>query len=289
MISESSFDPAAFFSPLETRESIMTAFGPMTAHRPASGASKGEALLLPGWSGPRSGPADVLVFLASKLAENGWTAVRLDLPGRGDATADAPADLDAMINRAAQFATSSKSSNGRRVLLGICSGGNVALGAAPLKESAAFDSVVAISTFPFQPARTKEFDQRRRWKNIKNYVLKALSPSTWLRLVKGEINVSRVKKNVGASEQPAAGRNLKDSARDIEKELRGWKGSALFVWGGGDEEAPPARAHYEKLHAAGMAQPGRTRFHTVPGANHNFYGKAWREELAREILSFLEK
>ncbi|HLX62745.1 MAG TPA: alpha/beta hydrolase [Planctomycetota bacterium] len=275
----------------------MSVAGPLTLHRPLNSASKGEVILLPGWSGPRSGPADILVFLASRLAENGWTAVRIDLPGRGDAEGGAAVDLDAMIASAAKAVselplTPNPSPPRRegdvRVLIGICSGGNVALGAAPLKECASFDRVVAISTFPFQPARTRTFDRRRRWKNIKQYARKALSPSTWMRLIRGEVNVARVTKNVAASEKPAEGRNLKDSARDIENELSVWKGAALFVWGGGDEEAPPARVHFEKLHAVGMGAPGRVRFHTVNGANHNFYGKAWREELLREILEFLD-
>lgn len=277
------------FSPLEIRETGISPAGPFTLHRPATGISKGLAVLLPGWSGPRTGPADVLVFLASKLAEHGWSALRLDLPGRGDAPANESVDLDSMIAAAAQGAQKVVPEASRRVLMGICSGGNVALGAAPLKSCAEFNAVVAISTFPFQPARTAQFDRLRRWKNIKRYASKAMSPSTWVRLFKGEINVDRVAKNMGATEKPADGRNLKDSTRDIEKELQNWKGAALFVWGGGDEEAPPARAHFEKLHAAGMGAPGRVVFHTVAGANHNFYGRGWREEMAREILGFLEK
>lgn len=277
---------SAEFSPSERRETLLTSAGPVTIHRPIGAASKGDVILLPGWSGPRTGPADALVFIASKLADHGWTSIRLDLPGRGDAQASGPIDLDAMIDAAAGCASTSVSS-GRRVLLGICSGGNVALGAAPLKSCAAFDTVVAISTFPFQPARTQQFDQLRRWKNFKRYAGKALAPSTWLRLIKGEINVDRVKKNVAATEKPVEGRNLKDSARDIENELREWKGSALFIWGGGDDEARPARTHYELLHSNGMGKPKRVEFHTVSGANHNFYGKAWREEMVTEILRFL--
>lgn len=289
IIDELSLETSVEFSPLEIRETGNSPAGPFTLHRPASGTSKGLAVLLPGWSGPRTGPADVLVFLASKLAEHGWSALRLDLPGRGDASSNQDVDLDSMITATAQGAHAEKSKSSRRVLMGICSGGNVALGAAPLKACAEFDAVVAISTFPFQPARTAQFDRLRRWKNIKRYASKAISPSTWLRLFKGEINVDRVAKNMAATEKPAEGRNLKDSARDIEKELQNWKGAALFVWGGGDEEAPPARAHFEKLHAAGMGTPGRVAFHTVPGANHNFYGRGWREEMAGEILGFLER
>jgi pimeloyl-ACP methyl ester carboxylesterase len=166
----------------------------------------------------------------------------------------------------------------------------VALGAGtiPNPQSAIRNGVVALSVLPFQPARSKQFEQRRRWKNLKNYASKALSPGTWARLLKGEINLERIKKNVTASEKPAAGdRNLKDSARDIEKELLEWRGPALFVWGGGDEEAPLARAHFEKLHAAGMGSRECTAFHTIPGANHNFYAQAWREELGKLVSDFL--
>lgn len=292
----------------ERREIATTPDGNvLTLHRPADRETCGTVILIPGWSGPRAGPADLLVFLASRLAQAGWLAVRLDLPGRGDSNAEFSSfGLDDMIGAAASVA--SEQPGGKRlVLAGICSGSNVALGAVscdprsystlPTSQSSWFTreelgkvGVIALSTLPFQPARTQTFERRRRWKNLKNYASKALSPSTWARLVKGDINLARVKKNVTVSERPASGeRNLKDSARDIEKELLDWKGPALFVWGGGDEEAPPARAHFEKLHAAGMGARDHTVFHTIPGANHNFYSKAWREELATLILAFLQK
>jgi dipeptidyl aminopeptidase/acylaminoacyl peptidase len=38
-----------------------------------------------------------------------------------------------------------------------------------------------------------------------------------------------------------------------------------------------------------MGAPGRVRFHTVPGANHNFYGRDWREAVLREVVEFLER
>jgi pimeloyl-ACP methyl ester carboxylesterase len=168
---------------------------------------------------------------------------------------------------------------------GICSGANVALGLASLR-SAEVASVLAFSVLPFQPARAATFDRRRRWKNFKQYAVKALRPATWLKLIRGEVNVGRIKENLTTTEKPREGeRNLRDSARDIEKELLAWKGRALFVWGGGDDEAPPSRAHYEKLHAAGLAR--EARWHVIPGANHNFYAQAWREELARQAMSFL--
>lgn len=259
---------------------------PLTIHRPL-GESRGTVVLIPGWSGPRSGPADILVFLAGELARAGWLAVRFDLPGRGDAGGEFhDCDLDRMIAAAVEVAQDK--ATGPLCLLGMCSGGNVALGAACSDALRAKNAgVVALSTLPFQPARSKQFEQRRRWRNLKQYAAKAFSPRTWLRLIRGEVNLERVKKNVTASEKPVEGeRNLKDSARDIEKELLSWQGPALFVWGGGDEEAPLARAHFEKLHAAGMGAPQRVVFQTIDGANHNFYAKAWREELSRAVTAF---
>jgi len=276
----------------EFRELVIGAAGvPLTIHHPINNAVKGSVVLVPGWSGPRSGPADILVYLASQLASNGYRAVRLDLPGRGDAPgAFVDCDLDKMIEATVKTIQEFQL-NGRCTLVGMCSGGNVSLGAAPLlmEASPRVDvRVLALSTLPFQPARSKSFENRRRWKNIKQYAAKAFSPRTWLRVLKGEVNLDRVKKNVTGSEKPGGGeRNLKDSARNIERELIGWKEKGLFIWGGGDEEATLARAHFEKLHGQGMAAQDQATFHTIDGANHNFYAKAWREDIARRMLAFV--
>jgi pimeloyl-ACP methyl ester carboxylesterase len=276
----------------ERRSIINTPDAVITVHDPL-GTVKGRVVVVPGWSGPRSGPADILVFLATELAKNGWRVLRIDIPGRGDASGDrAAVGLDEMIAAALHAATLPSEDASATAFLGMCSGGNVSLGAlslaANLPPGLTNSSVIALSTLPFQPARSSDFERRRMWKNIKQYAGKAASPQTWARLLKGEINLNRVKKNVTASEKPASGeRNLKDSARDIEKELLQWKGPGLLIWGSGDEEAALARAHFEKLHASGMGAPGATRFHTITGANHNYYSRAWRHELAREIVSFL--
>ena len=38
-----------------------------------------------------------------------------------------------------------------------------------------------------------------------------------------------------------------------------------------------------------MGSPERTAFHTIPGANHNFYARAWRTELCKLILDFVNR
>jgi len=249
---------------------------------------KAAVLLLPGWTGPRTGPAELLVFLARELVRNGCVVLRIDFHGRGDATgAFGDCDLDRMIREAEVGLTFLRTRFPNTLLTvgGICSGANVALGLASLKP-AEVGSLLGFSVLPFQPARGAAFDRRRRWKNFKQYAAKAVRPATWLKLLRGDVNLGRVKDGLTTTEKPREGeRNLRDSARDIEKELPAWKGRALLIWGGGDEEAPPSRAHYEKLHAAGLAR--EIRWHVIPGANHNFYAQGWREELTREVTAFI--
>ena len=246
-------------------------------------------LLLPGWTGPRTGPAELLVFLARELTKAGHAVLRIDFHGRGDSSGVfGDCDLDRMIREAETGLGFLKKRypDAKLAVGGICSGANVALGLASLRPKDIV-AVLGFSVLPFQPARAATFDRRRRWKNLKQYAAKAVRPATWVKLVRGEVNVGRVKENLTATEKPREGeRNLRDSARDIEKELLAWKGRALLVWGGGDDEASPARAHYEKLHAAGLA--GEVRWHVIPGANHNFYAQRWREELLNEVQNFLK-
>lgn len=277
----------------ERRETFLLSFQSdhigATLHRPACDP-RSAVLLLPGWSGPRTGPAEVLVFLARKLAADGHLVLRIDFHGRGDATGRfIECDLDRMIAEASVgLDRLREEAPGVSIVVGgICSGANVALGLASLRPG---DVAVALafSVLPYQPSRGASFEHRRRWKNIKQYAAKAVKPGTWLKLIRGDVNLERVKKNVTASEKTGGGeRNLKDSSRDIEKELLSWKGRSLFVWGGGDEEGAPSRTHFEKLHADGCAN--EAQFETIPGANHNFYGRSWRERLTSLTLAFLGK
>jgi len=258
---------------------------------PPASEIKQVVLWLPGWSGPRTGPAELLIFLAKHLAKSGVISLRMDFHGRGDASgAFGDCDLDRMITEASVGWDRLKTRfpNAAIGVGGICSGSNVALGLASLRPTE-IPFAVALSLLPYQPARTEDYERRRRWKNFKQYASKALKPSTWARVFRGEIDLERVKKNVTASEksQKEGKRNLKDSARDIEAELLAWKGRALFVWGEGDEEAPLARKHFEELHQKGCA--ANAVFHTISGANHNFYGQGWRDELAGRITTFFRE
>jgi hypothetical protein len=81
------------FSPLETREVMMSAAGPVTVHRPTERTSRGEVVLLPG--GGRD-PARRTSCVSGVEARGGRRYASIC---RGAAMATDGDDLDAMIAR----------------------------------------------------------------------------------------------------------------------------------------------------------------------------------------------
>ena len=245
-------------------------------------------VLIHGWGGYRIGAHGLLVKLARALARRGLPSLRFDLRGRGDSDGDADqASLDDMIadTLAAGRALSAATGAGRLAALGHCSGGNVALGAATLEPS--FDRLVPISTFPFQEQITavhRAAARRGRWARL---LARALWPATWIKVLRGQVRWGRIVENVtgvGSDPTDAAGRNLKHSVRDIPAALAGWRGSALFIYGGADAEDRASLAYYKKF---ARGRDLDFRFRSIQGANHNFYARAWEDELVDQACRFL--
>jgi pimeloyl-ACP methyl ester carboxylesterase len=88
---------------------------------------------LHGWGGSGAGPHRIFVRLTRALAARGCPGLRFDFGGRGlsDGTAQA-VTLDGMIAdaRAASACLKTHTGCGEIAYVGICSGGNVAIGAA---------------------------------------------------------------------------------------------------------------------------------------------------------------
>ncbi len=251
-------------------------------------------VLIHGWGSYRSGPHAMLVKMARALAAAGICAIRFDVRGRGDSEGDyAETDLDGMIaDTVAAGKVLQKETGCRRLAaVGLCSGGNVAIGAATLLP--AFEKLVPISTLPFQSHKKASQERRRTLAALGSYARKVFRPETWRKLMRGEINFGLVKKAVAGSKSTrqradsAAGgqtRNLKDSARDIVAEFARYAGEILFVYGGADAEGAAGRRHYETFcreHDLGA------RFHVIEGANHNYYSLAWERELMDRTMQFV--
>ena len=255
--------------------------------------SPGEhgVVMLHGWGTCRSGPHDMLVKLARELASRGTPVLRFDFRGRGESTGRVlDTDLDMMIDDAARAAEFLRKETGVAEVdgIGLCSGANVALGAAA--HARAFGKVAALSVLPFQSHTSGMQRLRQTRGRLRELLAKALRPSTWWRLITGRVRVFRVFRGLfgggGGKTKTAAGerRNLKDSSRDLMGELAKFKGELLFVWGGADAEGMGAKPHFEEFARANALH---AEFRVVEGSNHNFYSLGWEGEVFEMVRTFL--
>jgi len=252
-----------------------------------SEAPRRGAVLVHGWGGYRIGPRRILVHAARGLSARGFATLRFDLRGRGDSDGDGrETSLDDMIAdalTAVDFLKERTPVEGV-TLIGICSGSNVAIGAATLRP-AELRELVLWSVLPFQPEQKGGQRRRRAVFYLWQYFRKALRLETWRRLVRGDVDVKTVGKVIGGSRKAESdGRNLKDSARDIMPAFRSWKGRALFVTGGKDPEGLAGRELFQEF--CGQRDIEAT-FHLVEGATHSYYAREDEREVLDKTLTWL--
>ncbi|MEW6354864.1 MAG: alpha/beta fold hydrolase [Planctomycetota bacterium] len=259
-------------------------------HAPDAGGAACAVVLVHGWTGCRVGPNRILVNVARRLVAEGMAAFRFDLRGRGDSEGDFHAnDLDGMIadTCAAVDFVKQRLPPSRIAVWGLCSGGNVVIGAATLRDDIAL--LIPCSTLPFQPEQQKmvAIKVKRTGSFAKEYFKKLFRLETWRKLLRGAIQFGMIKKVLfGHMAAPEVdGRNPKDSARDIMAAFAQYRGKALFLYGGADPEGGEARKHFEEF---GREKGLDLRFHVVEGANHNFSSVEWEKECTDRTVEFLK-
>jgi dienelactone hydrolase len=245
-------------------------------------------ITLHGWGGYRIGPHRMQVKLCRRLAEAGIASLRFDFRGRGDSTGEqSSATLDTMIEDATSaidFARLRAPQNDI-TLWGICSGGNVAIGAATLADDVRH--LILLSTLPFMPQKKAAEKIARTRVHASTYVKKLFRAATWKKLFSGAVNFANVKKALfGHYGKPVEGeRDPKDSERDIMKGFARYAGEAHFVYGGADREAAGARGHYERFTAE---QGIPATFETVEGSNHDYYSLDWERHVIELSLQWVK-
>jgi len=261
---------------------------PGVACFPDEGAARVGVVFVHGWSGYRTGPHRMFVNTAAALAERNVASLLFDLRGRGAAAGvDNETDLDGMIDDTlAAVKWMRIQPNIERVcVLGICSGGNVTLGAASLDH--AIDGLILWSTPLFAPYKTPEQEIRRRKLLVFEYIRKLFRRETYLKLFRGKLNFGLIGRILfGRKPSPAeSGRNPKDSLRDVMSELIGFRGPALFIYGTNDDEAVGAPEFYADF----CREHGiPATFHSIQGANHSYYSVPWEREVIGHTLRWLE-
>jgi len=254
-------------------------------HEPEGAARGAGVVFLHGWAGYRGGPHRMFVETARRLTEAGYHALRFDFRGRGDSEGDfAATDLDGMIDdaRAARRFLVEETGVGETYWLGICSGGNVALGAASLEKDV--DGLILWSTPLFAPYKKRSQEAARRGMFLADYARKLFRRETWAKLARGQVHFGLIARILLGRRKPAGQRDPKDSLRDIMEDLRGYRGRALFIYGSRDDEAIGAPEFYADY----CRQEGiPARFHTIEGANHSYYSAAWQDEVIGLTLEWL--
>ncbi|MBN1257417.1 MAG: alpha/beta fold hydrolase [Planctomycetes bacterium] len=241
------------------------------------------AITLHGWAGTGTGPHRLLVTLGRLLAERGVPTLRFDFSGRGRSEGDArQANLDGMIEDTCAAMDFLRAKGFRRIsLIGICSGGNVAIGAATLRPGLTAD-LVCLSTLPFSPPTPTQGREKAKG-YFKQYLRKACSTVTWKRLFHGDVSISRVTRVIKRSlQEDQDQRRLKDSSRDIMGQFKNFPRTANFIYGGNDPEAPEAFKHYQQFceeHAISAT------FAFINGSNHNFYSLNWAKDAREKIVA----
>jgi pimeloyl-ACP methyl ester carboxylesterase len=247
-------------------------------------------VFLHGWSGNRRGPHDLLVAAARRYCEAGLPSLRFDFRGRGDSEGDMDeADLATMISDTviAVRHLAEACNLSAVVLAGICSGGEVAIGAAPLC------SIVKAMMLWSAPPVGIDRSRARRAKQLHNlgqYAAKLFRAATWQKALSGGLNLSMIKQAVsgrgGAGETPATGENARPEP-DIpwRERFLSFPGPIQLVYGTGDPTTSEAVDYYEKLAARRNIAADS---HLIEGANHSFYSLPWKAELIDVSLAWLQ-
>ncbi len=244
-------------------------------------------ILLHGWSGYRIGPGHLLTEAARALAAAGHAAYSFDFRGRGESEWEVgQASLNSMMRDAARAVPVVLEHTGASAvtLLGLCSGGEVALGASLADER--IDGLALWSVPIVSGDFTLARQARRSQAAAKKYVQKLFYPETWAKLFSGRLNYRMIIRALGGGRSNEDA-NVQDKAPDtgaVMDQLRSFKGRFLFVYASNDPETEPSRNFYREF-VKRTAMPHE--FHEVAGANHNYYSMAWKREIIEKTLEWL--
>ena len=246
-------------------------------HAPDDGCARADTgiVFLHGWSGSRLGPHRMFVKTARELTDLGCTCLRFDFRGRGESDGETiRATIQTMIDDTACAVNflCRKRPVEKLLLLGICSGGKVAIGAAAADPRV--NGLALWSAEPLGELKDPDINTRKSVSAVRKYAAKAMRFDTWRRLLSGRVNVGLVKKAVLQHESSDKEELVRESA--LLKRFRRYRGRVCFVYGTNDPTTTSAAENY-----AGFCRRCgiENEFHRIDGANHSFYSLQWERQV----------
>jgi pimeloyl-ACP methyl ester carboxylesterase len=285
-------------------------FGVLTRPRGERDRERPLVILSNSGSVHQVGPNRVYVDLARDLAISGYPSLRFDLRNLGDSILGRPPaenhpypdtalqDVDAVIDWARH-----EKGYDRFIMSGICSGAYTAFRAGCELIDQRLIGVIPVNPLTFHwhqglslaiPPPTYQ-----TIRDAKYYEGAARDPKKWLRLLRGESNLTRLASFFVRRARDVVG----DAARDLLETLRLRELSRLskdlaryddagrridFVFSRSDPGhgilVAEARGMVRRL-----ARHNRLSLSFIEGADHTFSRKEWRAQLARAVIARLEE
>jgi dienelactone hydrolase len=246
-------------------------------HLPEGERDAGPAVVfLHGWTGCRLGPHRMFVKTARRLAKLGFCCLRFDFTGRGEsAGATQDGTIRSMISdtgSAVDFLLA-EAPVGDVVLLGICSGCKVAIGAAA--EDKRIGHLALWSAEPMGRLRSTATNRRKSLFAFRDYLGKLMRIETWRKILTGRVNTAMVGKAMFDHEAPDR-TETEDETGLLERFRSAFKGSILFVYGTNDPDTKLAGIGYRAFcDEAGI----KSAFREIEGSNHSFYSLEWEQQV----------
>ena len=306
--SEACVMPEVLESPVSLEVEGAMVAGILSRPRESVSGSVG-VVFVHGWSGNRSGPHGILTEFARRCATDGVPSLRFDFRGRGESAGEGlestlPSMADDLLAAASLFA---ETAGVRRIVyVGMCSGGNVAIGS--LKRLPLAEGLFLLSVYPFSDGDAFARDVHRTRHYASVYLRKALHGDTWRRLFQGDVSVRGVmnvlfghflkrggnKRKEGEAQEtapasktasPVAAESRKQESEAPKKHLANLRPNlpGVMVYGDVDPDAKAARAYYGS-YVEEKALP--IEFREIEGANHNFSSVSWKKTLGDWLVQF---
>ncbi len=253
-------------------------------HEPVEARDLPPVIMFSGWGGTRYGPNRILLEAARDLATDGRAVLRVDFRGRGDSDGSVDEhDLRSHIIDGRTMVAWSRRNLADRppVLLGICSGGEVAVGC--LFDGLDVDSVCLWSAPVFAAQATTERVATKRASYLREYGRKLFRGETWRKLIAGEVRFDIIRRVLGK-----AGVHVKSEDEPAElsaqSDFPARCEAALLIYGTADPIAAEAIQAYQALFSrAGCS----TELRHIEGANHGFYALDWKREVIESTRGWL--
>jgi len=245
-------------------------------------------VFLPGWTGTRYSPQRAFVLACGYAKKKGLSTMRFDFSGRGDSEGNTiDTTIDIMIDNAADIIEWLVAEQGIKQihLIGLCSGGNIALGVAGMASCAKYiEKITCWSLLPFMEDKEKAKGQgTNRFKRFKELLVKLFSKEGFSKIIHREANIKSALQNVAKDKEGDKNeKRRKTSVRKILNDVsRHYTGDVHLIFGTKDPESAGSELFYREWFDRNRKGYKITK---IKGAPHNFYTAHWTEELIEKTL-----